>query len=157
MSIKQNTPHSQPLSIYLFIYLYIYICIHMIVIYSNYSNTWIIQVGCHQDSRQTPGAATGEVGHAGQRRWRRGRRSYWDGKSTKKHGKIQENHGIWWTLGDGWFEFMVILGNLVCPKVCFEVMNKVTCSSYSGLKIMGISKLCGSFESLTANCFEFRC
>jgi hypothetical protein len=39
----------------------------MIVIYSNYSNTWIIQVGCHQDSRQTPGAATGEVGHAGQR------------------------------------------------------------------------------------------
>ena len=39
----------------------------MIVIYSNYSNTWIIQVCCHQDSRQTPGAATGEVGHAGQR------------------------------------------------------------------------------------------
>ena len=61
----------------------------MIVIYSNYSNTWIIQVGCHQDSRQTPGAATGEVGHAGTR---------WEvllgWKIHEKHGKIQEKHRI---------------------------------------------------------------
>ena len=78
----------------------------MIVIYSNYSNTWIIQVGCHQDSRQTPGAATGEVGHAGQRAEGGARGPTGMENPRKNTGKSWDlmDFGWWmiWVHGDTW-------------------------------------------------------